>query len=519
MTITTAKRIAATLPRLAPLAAALMVALPAHAQWKITPSLSLSETYTDNVALQSDDSKRSQWVTEAMPGITVSGKNSHVQLTARASAAFYKYSDGEPIGTRSNHTDYSAGGRAKVIDDLLYVDASAQGGSRAVSAFGLRDDSGNRYSSDNTTNVASWTISPYLTRRFGNFAVATLRYTHDSTKADDVRFGDSSTNSGLVDLGSGRAWRDLGWNLRYARQDFHTEEFGDTSSKNALAALSYAVNRTLKLTATGGYDSYDYAALGGSSTAGASWSLGFDWKPSARTSIDISAGRHFFGKTGSLAATHRSRHTVWGLTYSDAVTNTREQFTLPQTLDTASLFDSMFALTIPDPVARRQSIEAYLRATGLPSSLTENVNFLSNRYFRQKQLQGTFAYTMRNQSTVLSAYANDRIALSSGAADSGLLGSQMFALNDNVRQLGLNAAYSYRLNALTSANAALNATRSRSRSADVEENQKNLRLAVTHRFGRTFAGVIELRHTRGERGLFGTDYKENAISATLSAQL
>ena len=518
MTITTAKRSLGRLPRLAPLAAALMVALPAQAQWKVTPTLSLTETYTDNVLLQSDANKRSEWVTQAIPGIAVRGQNSRVQLNASASAAFYKYSDGRPPGTRSNNTQYDADGRVKVIDELLYVDARAHRDSRAVSAFGIRDDGGNRFSNENTTDLTTWSISPYLTQRFGNLAVATLRYTRDNTDADATQFGSSSADSIMFDLASGRAWRDLGWTMRYARQDLHTDQFGDTASKNTLLGLNYALSRTLKLTATGGYDSYDYAALGGR-TAGRSWSLGFDWKPSARTAVEMSAGRHFFGTTGALQVSHRSRHSVLKMSYSDEVTNTRAQFTLPQALDTASLLDSLFAASVPDPVARQRAIEAYLLATGLPPFLAEDVNYLTNRYFRQKLAQVSFAFSKRAHGLVLSAYANERVALSSGEADSNLLGSQLFALNDSVRQLGASAAHSYRIDARTSATATLLATRNRSLTTNIESDQQNLRLALTRRFSRKLSGSVELRHTRGERGQFGADYKENAISATLSAQL
>ena len=125
------------MPQLAPLAAALMLALPAQAQWKVTPSLTLGQTYTDNVGLQSDANKRSDWVTEATPGIAVYGQNSRVQLSARAGTSFYKYSDGQPTGTRSNNSQYDASGRVKVIDEFMYVDASARSSTQAISAFGL----------------------------------------------------------------------------------------------------------------------------------------------------------------------------------------------------------------------------------------------------------------------------------------------------------------------------------------------------------------------------------------------
>jgi len=114
---------------------------------------------------------------------------------------------------------------------------------------------------------------------------------------------------------------------------------------------------------------------------------------------------------------------------------------------------------------------------------------------------------------------SERVALSSGAADSELLGNQLFALNDNVRQFGANAVYTYRLNGRTSATATLLATRNRSLTTDIESDQQGLRLGMTRRFSGKMSGSVELRHLRGNRGLLGADYKENAISATLTAQL
>jgi uncharacterized protein (PEP-CTERM system associated) len=517
MTITTAKRIVARVPRLAPLAAALLVALPAQAQWKVTPSLTLTETYSDNPGLSSGANQRGQFITEAMPAIRVDGQNSRVQFTANARSSFFSYSDGKPANARRNNNQYDATGRLKVIDEFMYVDARANGGTRAVSAFGPDDSGFNRYTSENRTQLTNWSISPYLVQRFGNFAAATLRYTHDSVNADETRFGSSESDGVSFNLTSGRAWRDLGWNLRYARQDVTMDRFGDSSSENALFGLSYRLQRTLSVTATAGYDVYDYGDFGGR-TSGASWSAGFAWRPTVRTAIEMSAGRHFLGNTGSLLATHRSRHTVWKASYSDAVTSTRQEFTQGQQIDTAALLDSLFAVTIPDPVARRQAVQDYILLAGLPPTQGEQINYLTNRYFRQKLAQASVGYNMRQHAAVVTAFASERVALSSGAVDSELLGSQLFTLNDNVRQLGASAAYSYRVNARTSATAALSVTRTRSLTTDIESDQQSLRLGMTRRFSRKLFGVVELRHLRGDRGLLGADYKENAVSATLSAQ-
>jgi uncharacterized protein (PEP-CTERM system associated) len=522
MTITTAKRIparlAAHLPRLAPLAAALMVALPAQAQWNVTPSLSLTETWSDNPSLASDAAKHAQFITEAMPAIRIDGQNSRLRFSANARSSFFSYSDGRPANARRNNAQYEAGGTVKVIDEFMYVDARANGGSRAVSAFGVDDTGASRYSGENRTNLTNWTISPYLVRRFGNFAAATLRYTHDSVNADDTRFGSSESDSIVFDLSSGRAWRDIGWNLHASRQDVAADLFGDSSSENLLAGLSYRVHRTLKLTATGGYDRYDYGAYGGR-TGGASWSAGFAWTPSLRSAVEMSVGRHFLGNTGSLLATHRSRHTVWRASYSDAVTSSRQQFTQGQQIDTAALLDGLFAATIPDPIARRQAVEDYILLAGLPPTQGEEINYLTNRYFRQKAAQASLAYNMRRHGAVMTLFANERLALSSGAADSELLGNQLFALNDNVRQFGASAAYSYRLNGRTSATATLTKTRIQSLTTGIDSDQQSLRLGLTRRFSSKLLGAVELRRLSGNRGFGSADYTENAISATLSAQL
>lgn len=516
MITTTAKQTIGKLPRLLPLAAALLVVLPAQAQWRVTPSLSITEILTDN-ANHGSQTRNARLITELMPGISAYGQNNFVEGSVNASASLFGYIGGGRGTSRRNRVQYDAAGRLKVIDDFMYVDASAQSSTQAISAFGLlgKED---RYSNENVTDVSTWSVSPHIAQRLGKFANMRLRYTLNSVDADQSRYGSSTAHGPAFSLESGRSWQDLGWNLNYAREDVDNKQFPDTASENASLRLNYELSRTLRLTASGGYDSYDFDSMGGR-TAGRSWSAGFDWRPSSRTRLDIAAGRHFLGKTGSLLASHRSRHTVTNLSYSDDVTTTREQYALPTAIDTAALLDSLFAVTIPDPFARREAIDAYLRVTGLPATMLEEVNYLTNRYFRQKLARASMAYNWSTHSTILSAYASERVALSAGEADSGLLGSQLFALNNNVRQFGLNAAHSYRLNTKTSATASVLATRSRSLDTDIVQNQQTLSMGMATLFTRKVQGIVELRHSRGERGLSGANYYTNSISATISAQL
>jgi uncharacterized protein (PEP-CTERM system associated) len=267
-----------------------------------------------------------------------------------------------------------------------------------------------------------------------------------------------------------------------------------------------------------GYDRYDYQSLGGR-TAGRSWSGGFDWQPSLRTSLKASIGRHYFGTTGALDARHRSRSTVWSINYGDQVTTTRQQFLLPSSIDTAAMLDGLFRARIPDPVLRQQAVEAYIRATGLPPSLANDVNYLSNRFMRQRELQASAAYTRARSTAVFTLYRTERVALSTQQSDSSLLGSQLLSLNDNVRQIGASLTYGYRLGPRTSLNAAANAARNRSLTTGVEQDTRALRLGLVRDVGRNVRAALDLRRVRGSVGVNAGEYHENAISASLSAQL
>ena len=83
---------------------------------------------------------------------------------------------------------------------------------------------------------------------------------------------------------------------------------------------------------------------------------GFAWEPSSRTSVSASIGERFFGRTYYLSASHRTRRTVWNISYDEAVTTTRSQFFLPAAIDTAALLDRLFTGVYPDPVQRKLAV-------------------------------------------------------------------------------------------------------------------------------------------------------------------
>jgi uncharacterized protein (PEP-CTERM system associated) len=517
MTITTAKRPHRAL-LLTPLAlAAMLFSAECQAQWKFTPIAGVTETYTDNVSLQRDDLAHGQFVSEALGGFALTGKGPRLQLSASARVHQFAYTDGDVPNLNDREREYNATALAKLADDL-FLDMYAASGPQSISAFGPQV-SDSLYSMGNRTTVNSWRISPYVRHHYGNVADLLLRYSRDGVDAGARNpFGSSTASTGSLNLTSGTAFRTVGWGLSYLHQDMTNRLSGPSSFENALLDLRWRYSPQISATASTGYDSYDYKALGGR-TAGRSWSAGFIWTPSSRTRLQASFGRRYFGKTGSLAASHHSRNSVWSINYSDDVTSTRQQLLLPSTVDTASMLDTLFSASIPDPVLRQQAVQAYLQATGLPPSLANNINYLSNRYLRQKQLQAAVAFNWAHSSLVTSVAKSQRTALSLRESDSELLGSQLSALNDNVRQRAINSVFTYRLSSRTIATATANVDRATSLDTGIEQTHRQLRVGIARRIERRLSMALEVRHVEGRSdALSSGEYRENAITAALTAQ-
>lgn len=510
------------LPR-RPVAAAVGLALlslapAARADWKFTPGIELRETYTDNVALRAN--AQANWVTEAAPSFRLEHTGPRLVMSADYSRHFYEYADKDVGGLYGATQDLRATAKAKVINEFLFVDADASIGQRDASAFGpLLQNSGNGFARTNATEIKTARVSPYIKQRFGPYATAELRYMYDRLTSSTGGLNNSTGNTVSLNVASGNAFRLLGWGVQASQSHQKglatTTPGGESDSENYALTLRWAATSQLTLTALGGYDSYDYQALGGSN-GGNAWQLGIDWQPSSRTRLQASAGKRYYGNSYSLQAQHRARTSVWSLNYNDSVTSTRQQFLLPSAIDTFSMLDRLFTTAIPDADARHQAVAAYIQAAGLPASLANSINYFSNRYYLQKQLQAVVALNGPRTTTIMTLQDMRRNGLSSTDVDSGLLGNTSTVLNDNTHQTGGNVTWNWRLSTRTGVLATADVTRIRSISAKTTTTTKGLRIGLTHQLQSKLRGSIDVRRLSG--GLGPAQYTENAIAASITQQ-
>jgi uncharacterized protein (PEP-CTERM system associated) len=484
------------------------------AEWRFTPELTLRETYSDNYNLAPSGREQSGFVTEVAPGFTLTGQGRRSQFHATYQVRGVNYTGGNGGSNLQNYLD--AGGQAELIDDFLFIDGRANISNVSASAFGPQALS-STYATGNRSEVRTYTISPYVRKRFGSLAQGEVRYTHQGVSSDTGGFSNYNSDRLNANVSSGEAYRTLGWDLAGSSQQSRYSDLDSVRSDYVKGTLRYRLTDQFSLTGSGGYERYTYQTAG-DAPSGASWSVGFDWKPSARSSLAATAGRRFYGNAYTLNGTHRSRHTTWNLSYNEDITTQQQQFADSGSVSTSSFLNQAFLANIPDPVARAQAVDAFIRATNLPATLANGNQGLSNRFFLQKRLQASVALTGARSTAVVSAYDTLRRPQSSNNDNSGFGNSNLF-FSDQTRQRGVSGLYSLRLSSLSTMNLNAQYYRTTSLLSNITDDNKLVTLGLSHQFSPRTTGTVELRRYQGTFNQAGTDFRENAISAYLSMRL
>ena len=484
------------------------------AEWRFTPQLTLRETYSDNYNLAPSGSEQSGFVTEVAPGFTLTGRGRRSQFHATYQARGVSHTGGSGGSNIQNYLD--AGGRAELIDDFLYVDGSANISNVSSSAFGPQAlDS--TYATGNRSEVRTYTISPYARKRYGSLAQGEVRYTHQGVSSDTGGFANYNSDRLNANVSSGEAYRTFGWDVAGSTQQSTYSNLYSVRSDYVNGTLRYRLTDQFSLTGSTGYERYTYQTAG-DAPSGASWSVGFDWKPSSRTSLAATAGHRFYGSAYSLNGTHRSRSTTWNVSYNEDITTQQQQFANSGSVSTSSFLNQAFLTNIPDPVARSQAVDAFIRATNLPATLANGNQGLSNRFFLQKRLQGSVAYTAGKSTAVASVYDTLRRPQSDNNANTGFTNNNLF-FSDQTRQRGVSGLYSLRLSSLSTMNLNAQYYRTTSLLSNITDDNKLVTLGLSHQFSPRTTGTVELRRYQGSFNQAGTDFRENAISAYLSMRL
>jgi uncharacterized protein (PEP-CTERM system associated) len=486
--------------------------------WRIRPRMSILETYTDNVTFARDDLKKSDFITQINPGLAITGVGRRFNFTGEYMMNNLIYADQSSF-TRTRH-QLNANATAELIENLLFVDGRALMTQQNITLVGPQAID-NVNVTGNRADVRNFSVSPYIRHRFQDFATTELRYTRNVTSSSANPLRNSQADAFQAGLTSGTAFTAFNWGLNYSNQTVHFDGTSRTVElERSIASVGYRVTPQFGVTATGGYERNSFISIRGNPSS-PTWTVGFSWMPSERTSIVASAGQRFFGPTYSLLASHRTRLTMWDASYTQNITTFNQQAGgAGSSAILGGSLNQLLAAQNPSlsPEFIQQNSNA-LTGLGLTGSFFSPTNFLTNQVFLQKTLQASVAMNGIRNTAVFRVFDMTRQAYTQDLADIAIVGAENLALLNHTRQSGINALWSYRISEQTRANLNLGITRFSFLSTTRVDDLKMISLSLTRQLPQVrpnLSTMLQIRHNQRDSNQPGGEYRENAIIASLN---
>lgn len=313
----------------------LCLSAPAAAgDWRVTPSLGASETFTDN-ARSTSNNRSSDLITTVSPGVSVIGTGRQLTLDFDYTFNYDKYLDNTDLDGYRNA--FTGGGRAELIRESVFLDLRGSITQETIDRRG-QVTATERSGAGNQSDVYTYSVSPYWQNRFGSFAESELRYRFAQsifgTPSSDVNdnltqspnsASDSTTNQFSGNLVSGSDFGNLLWRLSGDASNTDRDR-GTLETRSGEAALQYAVTRTVSVLAGGGYDDISDPTLV-RDLSGAFWNTGLQLTPSSRTKLRFLGGQRYNDTNfeGELSYQITPRITL-AANYSDTILTQQTQF-------------------------------------------------------------------------------------------------------------------------------------------------------------------------------------------------
>lgn len=504
----------------------LCLGVPAHAEnWRIAPTIAVTETLTDNVFLTSTD-KKSDLITGITPGISIDGKSARSSL--RLNYAFTEqlyarnYSNAEQLtGQRSasnNHQNaLNAVGMLEAIEDWLFIDATGTISQQYTNAFGKVSPS-NANINNNQSETANYSLSPYIKGRFLSSVEYLLRYKAAITNSDaQLNQGDLKSSEWTGRLNGSTRWNALSWALD-ANSLINDYSVGrDYEDNRYQATLSYRFNPQIRVSVLGGQESNNYTSL--NQETHTTHGYGFVWTPDARTELSATNNKRFFGNGYDVNFRHRMARAL--LTYT-ASRNVSFQPAGVGNTGQGSNYDAYYAIIAASnpgasPDAIRTQVTQVLQGRGVPADGTVVNGYLTNRPNLQTQQQLSFALLGVRNTLTFSATESEQqpLGLVNGVTDN-------YSLQNQTTQRGFGIIWGHQLTGLSSLSLSLNQQRSISlRNLQPDTKTQGAYLVLTSKISPKTQANLGARRVISDGasvsvGGLGSSYNESALTGALS---
>lgn len=495
-------------------------------KWFVTPSLSIRETFSDNINLAPSGAEQSAFVTEINPGINLQrlGGKTQVNLLYQMQNVVNRGGAG---GVNVNH-QLQAGASTVVEPNRLFVNASSSISQQNVVNTGVVT-TGNLTDSANRADVYTFGVNPTWTPHFNGYADGFVRLGYDflgtsatavpgSTPGSTVAFSDQNTFQGSAGLTSGYRFNRVTWRLGYNDTYSLRSVGGDVRFRDYVGEVRYNFNRKYSVFVLGGYT--DNSLPGVDTSNGEFYSLGVAWTPSQRFGLEGGYGRNLYFVTLNWVPTLRTNVNV-GFRHSDVGTNTGNVWNAQITHRSARVvWNASYSedtTTVQDILASQS-----IFGTGTSGSLS------SSSVVTQPFVSSVGLPTFTNSILI---QRRGEISISGGTAKSSLgltfFNSRREDLtnpgNDD-NSTGVSGFWTWRFIPRTSSNLLVSWNRNSTNSSVVNQraNFYVVSLGLTRNIADYFNiakgifGSINYRYSRQNSSDSAFSYRENSVAATLT---
>ncbi len=344
---------------LAPFIATALSNTASAADWRLIPSVSFGETYTDNVRL-SNTNKRDDWVQSIQPRLqlTTEGRRITADITGGVDYLYF-----DRLNKDDLRPDVQGTATIDAVPDLLRIQANVSVTQRLINPAGVFSIS----QFNDTTNrqtLQLYSAGPTLYHRFGGFTDAQLTYQFSFTNANRINqvvggpltqtLSNRYLHNLLFQADSGDDFTRFTWSAtaNYLNSTARNRSTTPPTSRNRERFLSqvtgnYEINSTLAAIVQGGYD-----YIGGVATVGPGrplrggfWYEGGFQLNGPRTTFQFLAGRRFGGLAIDANLTYRiSSRTSLSASVTQDITSSAARLISLLGLAAASDFATTFGL-------------------------------------------------------------------------------------------------------------------------------------------------------------------------------
>jgi uncharacterized protein (PEP-CTERM system associated) len=347
---------------------------------RFTTAVSIDESFTNNVNLDSRENAINDFITQITPSVSFREAGGRLKLNGFVSLPILKYARTSENDTIVPQVNVSA--TAEVIERVFFVDTAINVQQQFNSPFGARPvtlDS----STVNRFTAQSYNVSPYIRGGTGDYSYE-LRDNNIWTKSSGT-LGSIPTSSYSNEIVGTilRRPTPFGWTIDYDRSDVKFPDQGPLITQLVRARGVWQVDPQVEISAGGGYEDNRYTLASYKDTI---YSVGVRWRPTERTAVNANVEHRFFGASYNFEFDHRTPLSVWSLHASRNTTTYPQQLaSLPAGSSIVALLNQLLLASIPDPVQRQAYIDQLISSGSVPQLTSGAVNLFTQQVLLQEQ--------------------------------------------------------------------------------------------------------------------------------------